>query len=158
MLGLIFRTFTYTDREMFLNLYKSLIRLRVGYATSIWSPIFKKDIILTENIQRRVTGLFSGLKHLSYPERLKALGSPMLEYRRERADMIQVYKIINNIDNIDKDSLFTITKTYLYNIDPLKPHFYIVKLGFTGVYIIFLISAQKHRLWVLVRTASPRRF
>ena len=33
-------------------------------------------------------------------------------------------------------------KTYLYNFDPLKPHFYIVKLGFTGVYIIFLISAQ----------------
>ena len=35
-----------------------------------------------------------------------------------------------------------ITKTYLYNFDSLKPHFYIVKLGFTGVYIIFLISAQ----------------
>ena len=51
-----------------------------------------------------------------------------------------------------------ITKTCLYKIDPLKPHFYIVKLGFTGVYIIFLISVQKHRLWVLVRTASPRRF
>ena len=41
-------------------------------------------------------------------------------------------------------------KTYLYNFDPLKPHFYIVKLGFTGVYIIFLISAPK-QLWVLVR-------
>ena len=38
-------------------------------------------------------------------------------------------------------------------LTPLNPHFYIVKLGFTGVYIIFLISAQKHRLWVLVRTA-----
>ena len=35
-----------------------------------------------------------------------------------------------------------ITKTCLYNIDPLKPHFYIVKLWFTGVYIIFPISAQ----------------
>ena len=35
-----------------------------------------------------------------------------------------------------------ITKTYLYNFDPLKPHFYIVKLGFTGVNIIFLISVQ----------------
>ena len=45
---------------------------------------------------------------------------------------------------------YNITKTYLYNFDPLKPHFYIVKLGFTGVYIIFLISARKHRLWVLV--------
>ena len=39
-----------------------------------------------------------------------------------------------------------ITKTSLYNFDPLKPYFYIVKLGCTGVYIIFLISAQKHRL------------
>ena len=29
--------------------------------------------------------------------------------------------------------------TRLYNYDPLKPHFYIVKLGFTRVYIIFLI-------------------
>ena len=36
----------------------------------------------------------------------------------------------------------SITKTRLYNFDPLKPHFYIVKLGFTGVNIIFLISAQ----------------
>ena len=51
-----------------------------------------------------------------------------------------------------------ITKTCLYNFDPLKPDFYVVKLGFTGVYIIFLISAQKHRLWVPVRTASVRRF
>ena len=35
-----------------------------------------------------------------------------------------------------------ITKTRLYNFDPLKPHFYTVKLGFTGVYIISLISAN----------------
>ena len=35
-----------------------------------------------------------------------------------------------------------IMKTRLCNFDPLKPHFYIVKLGFTGVYIIFLISDQ----------------
>ena len=33
--------------------------------------------------------------------------------------------------------------------------FYEVKLGFIGVSIIFLISAQKHRLRLLVRTASP---
>ena len=41
-----------------------------------------------------------------------------------------------------QDKAQFITKTCLYNFDPLKPHFYIVKLGFTGVYIIFLISAQ----------------
>ena len=45
--------------------------------------------------------------------------------------------------SVDQDFFFFfITKTCLYNIDPLKPHFYIVKLGFTGVYIIFIISAQ----------------
>ena len=40
----------------------------------------------------------------------------------------------------------------------LTPHFYIVKLGCTGVYIFFLIFALKHRLWVLVKTASLRQF
>ena len=47
-------------------------------------------------------------------------------------------------------------KTCLYNFDPFKPNFYIVKLGFAGVYIIFLISAQKHRLWVLVTNEYPQ--
>ena len=40
------------------------------------------------------------------------------------------------------DQTARITETRLYNFDPLKPHFYIVKLGFTGVYIIFHTSAQ----------------
>ena len=34
------------------------------------------------------------------------------------------------------------------NVDPLTPNFYIVKVGFTGVYI-FLRFALKHRLRVL---------
>ena len=46
-------------------------------------------------------------------------------------------------------------KTYLYNFDPLKPHFYIVKLGFTGVHIIFLISAQNVDCWYSLE--PPRR-
>ena len=37
-----------------------------------------------------------------------------------------------------------IMKTCLYNFDLLKPHFYIVKLGFTGINIIFLILLKKN--------------
>ena len=38
-----------------------------------------------------------------------------------------------------------ITKSYLYNFYPLKPHFnIIVKLGFTGVYIIFFLFLPKN--------------
>ena len=40
--------------------------------------------------------------------------------------------------DVNTEIAHCITKTCLYNFDPLKPHFYIVKLGFTGVYIIFL--------------------
>ena len=35
-----------------------------------------------------------------------------------------------------------ITKTRLYNFDPLKPHFYVVKLGSTGVYIIYFAKKK----------------
>ena len=44
--------------------------------------------------------------------------------------------------------------TYIVLTPLIKPHFYTVKMEFIGVYINFLISAQKHRLWVLIRTAS----
>ena len=46
--------------------------------------------------------------------------------------------------------------TFQCNIYPLIPHFYIVKLGY--IIPIFLIFAPKHKLWVLVRTASPINF
>ena len=47
----------------------------------------------------------------------------------------------------DCSSSWSLHTCYFYNVfpktspcneDPLTPHFYIVKLGFTGVYIIFL--------------------
>ena len=41
---------------------------------------------------------------------------------------------------------------------PLEPHFYIEQNGGCRGLPIFLIFAPKHRLWVLVRTASARRF
>ena len=50
-----------------------------------------------------------------------------------------------------------ITKTCLYKFDPLKPHFYIVNGVYRGIYY-FSYFSSKHRSWVLVRTASSRRF
>ena len=50
-----------------------------------------------------------------------------------------------------------IMKTCFVILTP-QTHFYIGKMGFAGVYIIFLISAIKHGLWVPVRTALMRQF
>ena len=46
--------------------------------------------------------------------------------------------MIRKLLSVCRCYLHIITKTCLYNFDPLKPYFYIVKLGFTGIYIIFL--------------------
>ena len=91
---------------MFLSLYKSIVRPHLEYASVIWSPLYKKDKITLENIQRRATRLIPAMKGKTYPERLKRLGLPTLEYRRERADMVEVYKIMNDIDLANKDKLF----------------------------------------------------
>ena len=45
-------------------------------------------------------------------------------------------KIYDSSGSCDKQLSITITR--LYNFDPLKPQFYIVKLGFIGVNIIFI--------------------
>ncbi|MEW8547929.1 MAG: reverse transcriptase family protein, partial [Candidatus Thiodiazotropha sp.] len=122
--AIIFRTFTYLDTEMFLNLYKSLVRPHLEYGSQIWSPIYKKDKIIIENVQRRATRLVKSISHMSYENRLRELGLPTLEYRRLRADMVQVYKILNGIDKIDVDKLFTMAshrRTRGHSLKLFKP-------------------------------------
>ena len=91
---------------MFLNLYKSIVLPHIEYAVTCTHLCTKQDMIAIENVQMRETKLVTSIKHLSYQERLKKLGLPSLEYRRERADLIEVYKIMNNIDQVEKDTFF----------------------------------------------------
>jgi len=104
-LGLIAKSFTYLDKEMFLQLYKALVRPHLEYASVIWNPRYKKDIIAIENVQRRATRMMSNLKNLDYKNRLIHVGLPTMEYRRTRADVIQVYKLMNGIDKTSYDLL-----------------------------------------------------
>ena len=105
-LEIIHRTFTYLSQEMFLSLYKAMVGPHLEYVSVIWSPLYKKDKITLENTQRRATRLVLSLKGKTYSDRLKHLGLPTLKYRRERADMVEVYKILNNTDLVNKDKLF----------------------------------------------------
>ena len=50
------------------------------------------------------------LSKLTYQERLIALGLPSIKYRQIRSDLIQSYKIIHKIDNINSDNFFTISQ------------------------------------------------
>ena len=70
MMGLIRRSFIHLDKEMFLNLYKTLVRPHLEYANLIWHPTKIKDITPIENVQRQATKYLPSLKDLSYEERL----------------------------------------------------------------------------------------
>ena len=50
--------------------------------------------------------------------------APLLSYNRIIEKTFKIHSFTYEM---------VITKTCLYNFDPFKPHFYIVKLGFAGV-------------------------
>ena len=53
---------------------------------------------MVENVQIRATKLADGMKNLGYTERLKKLDLPTLLHRRQRGDMIQIWKHFNTYD------------------------------------------------------------
>ena len=65
-----------------------------------------KDSELIEKVQRRATKLLPELKNLDYSTRLRKLNLPSLVYPRERADVLQIYRIIHGIDHIDCNMFF----------------------------------------------------
>ena len=106
MLGRIKHTFTCLDRETLPALYKALVRPRMEFAIQAWSPYLRKDISKLERVQRRATKLIPSIAHLTYQERLIQLNMTTLEKRRERGDMIKVFKILKGLDRVNPQGNF----------------------------------------------------
>lgn len=111
LVGLIKRAFSFLNKETLLTLYKTLIRPILDYGNTVWFPTLKKDIRAIENVQRRVTKILPELSSLIYEDRLRELRLSTLLYRRRRMDLIQVFKIIENIDDISMNGLFEFCDT-----------------------------------------------
>ena len=121
MTGIVNRNFRLMGEDVFMNLYKTLIRPHLEYASVVWSPSTIRDQRRIEGVQRRATKLVSSVSELSYHERLRKLGIPSLQYRRMRGDMLQVYKILHGIERINPDVFFelaggTRTRGHKYKI------------------------------------------
>ena len=70
--------------------------------------MLKRDEDLLEKVQQRATRLLPDIRHLEYSERLKALQLPTLAYRRQRADLIQIFRILKGFDKLDAFKFFQI--------------------------------------------------
>lgn len=106
VLGFIARNFDCKTPEVMTRLYTSLVRPHLEYGIQFWSPCFQKDINKLESVQRRATKLIPGYRNLSYEERLKRLDMFSLKDRRIRGDLIETFKIVNEIDMIKYENLF----------------------------------------------------
>ena len=95
MVGLIRRSFTFLDCNMFRRLYTAFVRPHLEYGQAVWAPHLIKYRNMIENVQIRATKLVDGLSQLDYKERLQKINLPSLEFRRMRGDMIEVFKHIH---------------------------------------------------------------
>ena len=106
VLASIKRTMTYLDRNVFIGLYKSLVRPLLETSVPVWNPYMVKHVKQLEAVQRRATKLVRGISQLSYNERLQALKLPTLQYRRKRGDMITTYKLFHGLIDADPSKFF----------------------------------------------------
>ena len=70
------------------------------------SPLQKGDKQLLEKVQHRFTQLFDDLRTLRYNERLTRLKLRSLEERRNRADLIELFKMVRGISTVPLQTFF----------------------------------------------------
>ena len=136
MLGMIQRTITYKNKRILLFMYKSLVRPHLEYSVQTWSPHQIGHIRLIEGVQQRFTRMIPELKILPYEAILKRLNLTTLKIRRIRGVLIEEYRIVNGLENIYPDSLFsrsryTNTKCHTMKLEKKHVHLDIIKYFFT---------------------------
>ena len=78
-----------------------MVRPHLEYAVQVWKPYLKRETNLIEGVQRRATKIIGELRNLKYEDRLIKLDLTTLEERRLRGDLIQQFKIVKNLDQIE---------------------------------------------------------
>ena len=95
-----------------ISLYKTLVRPHTEYCVSAWSPYYKKDKELVEEVQR-FTKMILNMEGLSYEDRLQSLKLWSLEERRNRQDLIEVFKTAKGMTRIRLQELFMLEELRL---------------------------------------------
>ena len=96
----------YKEKQLIVPLYKAIVRPRLEYCIQAWRPYCKKDIDKLERIQRRATKIIPELRDLSYESRLFQCGLTTLKTRRLRGDQIEMFKIVNGYEDVDRNKFF----------------------------------------------------
>ena len=98
---MLVKNFTCINVDLWKQLYISLVRPNLEFASSVRNPYYHTDISILEKVQRRASKIPFKLKNLPYEERLKIWDITSLQERRTRGDLIQTNKTVNGLESID---------------------------------------------------------
>ena len=107
--SLILRCFKSRDPSVLSKAFTVYVRPLLEYCSPVWAPIYISDIALLESVQRRFTKRIFGMSGLSYSQRLQRIGMETLESRRLKTDLIMMFKILNNLVEVDFCEFFSIS-------------------------------------------------
>ena len=111
VIAMVRRTLRNLDIADFRLIYKTYIRPHMEFCIQAWSPNFVKDIDVLERVQKAATNLVLMLRKYNYATRLRIIGITSLEERRLRGDMIEVYKLLTEKEQIDHRQFFNSADT-----------------------------------------------
>ena len=106
VLGQISRAVSYRDKITFLKLFRTYVRPHLEYCAPAWSPWTQGDKDVLEKVQKRAIGMVTNFKSRTYEEKLSEAGMITLEARRRRGDLLQAYRTINGVDDVDSSQWF----------------------------------------------------
>ena len=94
------------------------MRPKLEFNTSVWSPYLKQDINKIEKVQQKFTKFAMqkcNIPFTNYNDRLTKLNIKSLLHRRIIFDLIQFYKIIYGVSDINFNDYFTF-KSHQYSL------------------------------------------
>ena len=103
-----FRGFVSRSLNLCRKAFVTYIRPLLEYNSVVWNPTFIYLIDLVESVQRRFSKRIPCLSNLSYTDRLARLGLESLELRRLRFDLINYFKVLNDMSPIVSTDHFLI--------------------------------------------------
>ena len=106
VLGQLSRAVTYRDKQTFLKLYRTYVRPYLEYAVAAWSHWLQSDKVMLEKVQRRAVSMVSNFRARNYEDKLLEAGMITLEQRRERGDLIHMYRIMTGKDDVPLSTWF----------------------------------------------------